>query len=644
MEIETEIGKSVDRIFSFINVLKIIVDVPKFQNWLDYYHKMENFDDLFVGYKFFIEVVFSDLLLSIHLDSNICLEEDISYKRAHFVGEKIDDIPNTCEKIILLKNLFKRLKIIRKSKSWKQINDAVESVEDLISIFDFIYEKYVFTRKKLTKDEALRIATIQVTYNFLNDTSTGIPHTYPTSILYPNYTVKYAEDSYKGYTYCLQYLWYILLGQVQFENSTIKELHNAHEIYLNEVNKKIAKEQEIFGIYYDEKTLLTLKKWLSLDYYFSVVNEEIIKGLKLTNYRIDTILKLKNTFNKEELSYLLTKEGLKEPEYLTNGNSLYFRLKKLNYYFYWYKVNVLDSQKITMFNGFSAFLSTLIGRIELNRRFRIKDKVYILKIRHTPDSFGDSGCSYAILIENYGPLTDYSGWLVFYNCLVVDKNGNPFTIIDIQTEEILQEYIHSGKIEYHEFMIDEGTFRQYLEKQNVSSIFGTIKDEDEQGNEREIYLSEIKESLDQFVGDVKGKFFEYLFYNWLSETTTKSYSRIICDFDFNKSGEQIDIFAESDEEIQIFECKVSVKTEKVNETLDQICKKRNLFENNKKKVKTCLVVYFPFKTPNREKFEHEGIEICDNFQVKIYNWEKLSNDDKKKINDSIFKYNLDDLL
>lgn len=633
----TETGRSVDRIFSFINILKIICNIPKYQEWINQYHRIENMDDLFTGYKFFIEVIFSNLLESIRLDSAFGLEEDFAYYRAQFEGVNINEIPNSCEKIILSKNIWNKSKKIRKSKSWKEIENAIESIEDLILIFELIYEKYVYSRKKLNKNEALRIATIKITHIFLNDTREGTPHIYPTSILHPNYTAKYAEYSYKGYTYCLQYLWYILLGQETFENSTIRELHDAHKIYIKQVNEKIEEDTAIFGIIIDEKTLPTLKKWLSIDYFFTDINEEIIKGFKLTNYRKDRILQLKINFNKKELDYLLIKKGLTEPEYLTNDNSKNLIERKLNYYFYWQKINVLDTLNINIFNGISAFLSTLVGRIELNRLFNIEDKIFVLKIKHTPDIFGDSVCSYAILLENYGLLSDYSGWLVFYNCLVMNKNGNLYTLIDIQTEEIVQKYIQSGKIEYNEFMIDEDIFRQYLEEKNISSIFSTIKIKDKQGNEIKFSLSKIEESLNNFIGEVKGKFLEYLFYNWLSEKKRKSYLRMVCNF--NKCGEQIDVFAENDKEIQIFECKVSLHVDEIQGTLDQICKKRDLFKSDQKEVITCLVVYNPIQTQQREKFNFEEINVFDNFREEIINWEKLCYDDKMKIIYNIFEFN-----
>lgn len=115
---------SIDGTFINSNILKIITNVSKFRDWLKSYHQVENDDDFFQGYKFFISTIFKCLLGSIDLDSGIKINEDYVYYRANFYGVPIDVLPNTCDKTILVKNIWCFNENIQYSSNWNDIEVA----------------------------------------------------------------------------------------------------------------------------------------------------------------------------------------------------------------------------------------------------------------------------------------------------------------------------------------------------------------------------------------------------------------------------------------------------------------------------------------------------------------------------------------
>ena len=152
--------KDVDQIFSFINIIKTSSNVGKFRKWLKEYHKIEDNSQIFEGYKFFIDVCVRGFINSVIYGTSLDLEEDFTFFRARFVGVELDDIPNTCEKTIFIKNVWNLTKTIRKAKGWEEITEAVKDADKLFFVFDVIFERAISSTRELNKKDALKISTI----------------------------------------------------------------------------------------------------------------------------------------------------------------------------------------------------------------------------------------------------------------------------------------------------------------------------------------------------------------------------------------------------------------------------------------------------------------------------------------------------
>ena len=603
---------SADRLLSFVNILKINSNLNAFQDWMKEYHKMNDESEIFTGYKFFLDVCIRGFINSAIYESSLNLEEDFTFFRARFVGIELDDIPNTCEKTIFIKNIWNLTTKIRKAKRWDDLNEAVKTVDGLVTVFDMLLEKNICQTTELNKNDALKIVTKFYTYIFLNDLREGIPHVYLlTPILKSTATEEYLEKVYLGYVYALQYLWFVLLGKTKFEETSLKKMHMAHEIYSNDVEEQIESmlgipvleeeiidkiitknmdktnferlEQSEFKILSSEKQsekdinkldgekkrLQHLKNWFALDRFFAIINEEIIIPMEdqiKFDVRFNPLLKVTHRFNKNLFNRFLLTDQLKNPKYLETTNDNRLLEKKLDYLFHWYDINVLDTQKLTVFNGVPSFISTLIGNVELNRIFGHDETVLVLRFKHPVKDIHGYDYSYGIFIQAFGStgLTDYSGWLIFFDC-ATDYSGFG-GLLHTQAEVIIDKFLETSDVKIDTEIVNKEFFMEYLSEKSPTSVFDKIKLTTSSGMYTELIISEIQKPTEVLFADVRGKLFEYVFYHWLLEEKSSSYCKIRCDFLINK--EQIDVCAELEDEIHIFECKVNLHTDNIDKIVD----------------------------------------------------------------------------
>lgn len=170
-----------------------------------------------------------------------------------------------------------------------------------------------------------------------------------------------------------------------------------------------------------------------------------------------------------------------------------------------------------------------------------------------------------------------------------------------EAETYIKKYLEDGRIEIEEIEVDIKLFMDYLSKKSVSPNDTYL----------ELSISEYQKRVEDYLGDVRGKFFEYLVYNWVIETYTGEYNKTKCDV--TKNGEQIDVLTETKNEIHIFECKVNLHKDEIQRIKKQLKKKKKAVKEKGKKVIPHLVIYFPIRFPSfskiKSEFENEGISI-----------------------------------
>ncbi|MFY1111180.1 MAG: hypothetical protein AB3K77_05805 [Methanosarcinaceae archaeon] len=490
MEAKNKFSRSPDEIFSFINNLKICYNVSDFRDWLKNHCGIKDDHEIIPGFKFLIDVCFRGLIFSIVYDRSLDLEDDFILYRARFEGIDIHDVPNSCEKIIFIKKIWKFNKYIQESTNWDKITDSLKNMKNLFLFFEAVYEQYVDQPEKLTKKEALNFLSICYTYALLNDTGKGVPKAYLLDTVNElPYSEKEIQRAYFGYAYTLEYLWYVLLGEDGFSKSSLKYLHEAHKEYPEEVRKTSYFHTAILG--YDSKQLSLVNNWYSLDKFFEIIRKEIIqpKNEEVNiNFGSEPLLIINKNINKDIFGRYVIVDGLEEPSYLSRNDEESIK-KKLDYFFLWYHVDVLETHQSLVFNGTSAFESILIGSVEKNKYFEIEENILVLRFKHPTKNVNGYDYSYAILIQAFGNtgLTDYSGWLVFLEC-ATDYSGFGGSL-HYSTESIIRKYEEENRIKVKEICIDSNSFKEYLKEKRIPTIVGNIQ------KEAEIALNEAKGNI-----------------------------------------------------------------------------------------------------------------------------------------------------
>ncbi|MCC6003780.1 MAG: hypothetical protein LM590_05505 [Thermofilum sp.] len=630
-------SKCIDKVLASLNILRIVSNSVAFKTWLREYHGISNSEEFLEGYKLFLITTFKLVLYSV-ADSALGLkEDDVLFRVMYCVDVNLEDVPHTCEKTIFLKNIWNLSRRIRRAKSWDELDKALKELRPLFEIFDSLYEKARVTRK-ISKKEALKGVTLLYANAFLVDSANGFPRglTLPPSTK-STITWKSLNQNFKGYAYTLEYLFFNLLDKDSFEQLMLKNMHNPSSIFSGEtlenlfsgiISSKILKN--------NKNNFVSSSEWLALDNFFLVIEFKIIRPFEAKlgiDLGFNTLFVLApGSVDKSVFKLFLSEKSPQSPQYLYKKDRESLK-KKLDYHLLWYKVHVLHGAFST-FSGVPAFIPTLLGLVELSKQFGDKQKVKVKIFKH-PVGPNQNYYSFAVLIPSSTLNFDLSGWLVYYNC-ATDFSGFGGSLY-IEAKRIIDELISKDLVEAEEISIDKEIFKEYLKERCVGSVFDTIVwEEIFLGEHVRVSFSEIKSHLEDFLARYKGKIFEYIVYYWLNES--KHEGKVYLNLRIN--GEEIDCILEGKDTIEMYECKVTLHTDKIDETIDQI--KRKVFilkEVYGKRVVPNLVVYNVNSSEQIKKIKDQGINVI--IFRDIIHRDRIFDGDRKKITeileDDIFK-------
>ncbi|AKG91655.1 hypothetical protein GAH_01021 [Geoglobus ahangari] len=611
----------IDDILAALNILRIATNTSEFESWLKTHHN-KNMDRILAeGYKFFVVSTIRLIINLIELDYSLGLEEDFIFFRARFKGIPIEDIPNTSEKTVIIKNIWLLSRRLRKAKNWDEIRVSITSLDPLIRLFEELY-RFAKPTIGIDKDLALNIATKFYAFVYLNDVRSGVPLGYISpATIGTNLSPKYLQLVFKGYVLTLQYLWSKLLGENDFRKSCIKDLHKITNTNFESHEGDIGKLN---------------KEWLILDSFFDKIRKEIIgpleNGLGLA-LGLEPLLVIE-AIGKSILKPLLSKENLREPDYFRRKTVDDIK-KWLDYNLLWYGVEVLSSTG-SIFSGVPAFLSVLVGLVNLGR-----DKVLIRIFRH-PEGGNMNSYSYGILIPAYGSIgiTDYSGWLIFFDS-ATDYSGFGGNLYR-QAKRYIDIFREKDLIEVEEVEIEINLFKEYLKDRSVSSVFDRVITESPFGKSVIIDINQIENERRKFQENVKGLLFELMVYKWVQEQ--EYFEEVKHNYIADK--EEIDVFSKKGNKIYLYECKVAVHKDEIIKTLNQISRKILVLRSEYPEcsIIPILVTYFPLPAERTKFFEERGIKVIDGFNKKIENSSFFSKDRVKLVKQIFESQNADTKL
>lgn len=138
-----------------IRILQMLGNYEAFEVWLKEQHNKVLDAKLFQGYKFFVECAFSEFFDYLASEKILGIKDDLLFQRA--LGETffIERLPNTCERVVFLKNIYSAYKPIAKAKNSNDLKEGIIYFQvHVLSIFDTLIEKIFdfFSVHELTSD------------------------------------------------------------------------------------------------------------------------------------------------------------------------------------------------------------------------------------------------------------------------------------------------------------------------------------------------------------------------------------------------------------------------------------------------------------------------------------------------------------
>jgi len=342
--------------------------------------KIKSSKEIFNGFVFFSKTIARSFLEEMSRGWSFNLKEDLIISRAMNRGIQLSKIKNSCQKTIFLKNLQEIFDKWWNSKTPDDfsnnynflLNKIIQPINQVFEENIEVSEQY----KNYSKNEIVRRLICNYALVSLHDTDGGFPKGYFFSLSKMNLTDNYLSSIFNGYKISLIYLWKKFLREVDADDTDllekIKHSKNWNELdsFFEDINLKF-----ISPIEKDFRLILGLG-----DYF------RIVKSISPKIF--DHIL-----FKKPEEPKLSKKENLQQT-------------------LLWYPIQALSGSGI--FTGVSAFSSVLAGSVRMKQLFKIDEKSLIIRFKHA-QKYGNN-YSYALLIEAFGTVADYSGWLIFYNC------------------------------------------------------------------------------------------------------------------------------------------------------------------------------------------------------------------------------------
>ncbi|ASJ01837.1 hypothetical protein A3L09_00465 [Thermococcus profundus] len=605
---------SISWVASTTNILWIVSDLEQYKAWLSKFHgiNLENnqslADNIFLGYKFFFDVGFRALIED--LDSYPWFNgNDEIFMRAWTRGVYLDEIPNSSEYVVFLKNLwYKNLEKVLLAKNWESLEKRLKYFrKNVLSRFFKVLECCITPKSPFTRDQLYRLWAMDDALVRYVDSQMGHPKAYidiliPTTSKYYRNNKNYLVSVFQGYVYTLQYLWYSILDKEQFLRIPhLNEMHIADKVFGKEVLRELGGwlPEEEFKIRQTEFERYI--KWKSLDRFFGILNMHLVRKLeKEYGIRISPsngeIFELHCKCNPREILKKFYSTPFPEPNFMSLSNNPdktmnYEDWKKyLNVKFLWYPLDVLSSGAGGTFNGAAALIYLLSGICEFKKEHGIKDPTRVLRIKHREyfeDKLIGHRISYALLVEAFGELYSHPGWIVFYD-VGTDFSGTGGSWY-YSVEEVIKKYHQMLKID--EIIVPEMIFRKYLVDESIREVSKEHL-QIEELKKKVLSCENLLKGTEEALSVCRGLLPELIVYLLINseELPIKTLKNV--KWRAKVRGEEIDVLAI--DEIgrpHVFECKFDVHKEEFESIVQQLERKKMAIRDAYKKLPVLYLIF-----------------------------------------------------
>ena len=493
-------------ILGAIHLLDTSLDVKGLRTWLASYHGPDAVARIFDGYMFGLRTLVRLLHKTIDFDFSLDLTEDFVLSRARFCGVPIAEVPNSCEKAILLRNIHQASRSLLASKSWIQLESRAKGFSDAILIpLRRLASCTKLTLPKVTPDHetAVNFVSQWQMHLFLSDTRRGYPHGYHQPMLPDRLTEERLTKAFEGYKLAVQYLWYRLLRD-EFARSVVADIHKA-------------------------------TNWREFDKYYRPIQYELIdpkEELMGLRWGFNTLL-VAEAGAKRAISELLEPKAKEQP---------LSPQKELERRFFWYDIELVDASA-TIFSGVLTFISLLSGAVLLRQRAGNSDPLLVMRVKHPAGGADSHDYSYGILLETHGSFgSDYSGWLLFYDCCG-DYSGFTGSQYAMAEQEI-QQHLSQKVVEIHEVTIAKDDLLNLMRGKLLSTTKDVMLSAEQ--TRSDLRLAEDK------LGAARGLLLELL---GMHHHYAASNGPVRIEWAYERLGQEIDLLVRTGTSLTFVECK-----------------------------------------------------------------------------------------
>lgn len=545
-----------------IQLFKIAKNVTAFQDWFNMTHHKEVDKKIFHGYKYLVEGCLHIIVDRITDNDFAGIKNDFLLNRARAEWISMNELNNTCNKIVLLKNIYSYLHPILKAKDFTQLQERMTVFEAIVIL---PFEKLLDKRLSGTKHRDIghgdlqHLSVIWTLYIYFTQIANNSPVAHISFLAgtIKNNKSKF-EASFEGYKYGLQYLWFCALGTRKYNQSSLVHLNESTswKNYIYNLKQKTGDEiADMFNQTYD------LEVQTCLDSYFERLKEKIIipleKKYKINFAQLEEQYLLQSTVRDQKYfkELLINKRG--EPfEKLSSE-------KQIETTLYWFPIIVLDSERSSSYGGVGAFNMMLAGSIALTRRSQEFKQPIVCKFTH-PIGEGCNTYTYGILVDTKSAAENYHyGWVLYYNCC------NDFSGFSSSehgaAEKLINRYRRQKKIELRELEIPEKKFANfishYLHRDSDVSL------EEHSRIKNSLLETAIKNQKTWL--DIKGLLLEWIAYYVYRNKTESTDVKLNIE---KKTGE-IDVLVQTKTSIKLIECKVTPDNYDLLDEIKKLLKK-----------------------------------------------------------------------
>jgi hypothetical protein len=557
-------------VYPMLELFKIAGNIKEFESWMQSEHEKKLDNEIFHGYKFFLECAFSNILSSLIGDSSLDIKGDLLIESVGRERFPLLKIPNTSERAIFAKNVFSHYKKIQQSKDFQSFIPAYKNFNEKVVVpLDVLFKNNIRINKKtkLSEEKINNLFLLERLYIQFNQIGNDGPYAHDGTYNKSFIPDKKLEKCFEGYKYTVQFLWYKLLGSEQYYSSCLSKLHETTEWRGYKYEKELTKEEEedsIASLFrpYD------LYKQTSFDAFFERIRDEYMypleERLKINILQIDKFYDTSIKHYSREIFNGLFDVSLAPQEQPTIEEEIDMTLL-------WIQAEIIEPE---FNNSIPHFITLLHGVASLLRKKEKEfEKVMICKFIHPLEKPDDYDYSYGIIVDSKAAAGyPNSEWLIYYDCC---SNTSGYANGQHQrVEKAIKKFLDKDKVIVREFTIGHREFKKYIsryirEQAERSDNSSHISESDSEDKMNRI---EERKRHQNIIRDSQGILLELVSYYLVTRKSEYSKYKDI-EWNINADEGEIDILLTNDTDVHIIECKLNPKTIDINKEINKLHKK-----------------------------------------------------------------------